>query len=186
MKFIFTILIFICSLTSAKDVGCLQLDIVIVADVSTSVVGYEKFITDAVIEFTNKFKNTDVRIGLITFSDACSLQFHLGDSVTFLAMTGGSSNLTCGLIMANKELFGEYGKPSNKKMVIVLSDGDVSNKEKSKLAINMMKENGVNFAGILIKSNDNKSTFMKEISDLYVETDYKSLADELKKLDVCL
>lgn len=100
--------------------------------------------------------------------------------------TDGSTSLESGLNRALDE-FVLRGRPGYDKMIILVSDGDVNNPT---LCINMaaiIKEAGVKVCSVLILDGSKRPDFMKEIANgCYVESDYKSLYEELRKLDVCI
>ena len=71
--------------------GCLHLDIVVLADFSTSIRGKEQFIQTAVNGFTKSFKDEeDVRIGIITFDDRAKLFSPLTEHPPELTEVSGS------------------------------------------------------------------------------------------------
>ncbi len=166
---------------------CLNIDIVILADCSISVKGHEKYIETAINEFSNRFKDTPtVRISIITFSDGAKIHNHLGDSIKFKIVVDATTNMTEGIRESINELYGDYAIPSNKKLIIIISDGAVNYEAETLNIANKAKSMNIGIAGILIKSKEATPEFMKSISDVYVETSYEILADQLKKLSICL
>jgi Mg-chelatase subunit ChlD len=183
MKTIFVFLLLICSPKVIAQ--CLQLDLVILADISGSVSGKEHFIVGAVYNFTNKFKGTDVHVSLVTFAESSNVQFHLGDSVAFIIMAGGNTDLTGGIHASIEELYG-YGRAGYRKMIVLISDGAPDSAISAKRAVSEAKRMGIGVCGVLINSSSAIPSFMKEIADVYVETDYENLSEELLKLSMCI
>lgn len=166
--------------------SCLQLDIVLLVDVSGSVKGHELFIKEAISEFTNKFEGTDVRTAMVTFGDKIITRFHLGEPVNTEFYCIGGTPLAQGIERAVEELFNEYSRDGYKKLIIILSDEDPDSKS---LAINNVltaKNMNISICGVLINSISNDSSFLESLSDIYVETNYELLSKELQNLSLCL
>lgn len=217
MKSFFFILIFVLcsSLNKKENPSCLQLDILILADLSASVYGQEIFIHDAVNSFVEKFELNEngIRIGLITFTGVATLETSLTSSKDSLQYAVnkitphsafGSTNLSAALILALNE-FIINGRRDVMKMIILITDGEPDDKidveEKTILIKNMPKTmiwgifvNGGNSSSLLwnmyytMSNRPNGSEFLKKIvsPNCYVESNYDNLVNELKKLDICL
>lgn len=163
--------------------GCLQLDLMMIVDTSGSLQGYEPFLNRAIKEFSNKFKGTDVRIGLITFDEVTKVQCHLGDSLVYQIKIGGSTFLNQSLEEASVELFGKNSREGYRKMIVIISDGEVYDQDACFKTKNMLKVMGVGVLGVKIR---NISNFMNEFCDIVTNSDYESLAEELLKMNLCL
>jgi uncharacterized protein YegL len=141
IKLIFISIFALCISFNENEVpvGCLKLDVMILADRSSSVGGKEQFIHDAVYTFIDKFELSEdgIKIGLITFGDLARLESHLSYYKDSLKMAtniispysaNGSTNLSEALIMATQELV-INGRQGVMKIVILITDGEPSNKD---------------------------------------------------------
>lgn len=220
MKLIKIILISICIVCSSfkereKPIGCLKVDIMILADQSASVSGKEQFIHDAVYTFIDKFELSEegIRIGLITFRNNAKLESHLSyykDSLKIannainLKSAQGSTNLSDALILATQE-FIDNGRQGVIKMIILITDGEPDNEEEATQYANLFKSMpGTMIWGIFVKFEYNLknigsmyklnfiytdgSDYLKSISspNCFIDTDYNNLVEQVKKLDICL
>lgn len=186
-------------LSTPKPSSCLQLDIILIGDFSGSVEHHEKFVVDAFTAFSSKFVLSDetVQMGILTFSSTTTIVCPLtADNDLFQASlskmstvkAGGGTNLTEALETALDE-FQTHGRRGYRKIIILVCDGVVDSPEAALLTSQQMKTLAqVGVFGVLIKDTSANPAFMKEISsdDCYVESDYETLATELKKLDICL
>lgn len=145
MKIIAIIVIFLLSSFTMKedrnDAGCLKADILLLADLSSSIAGYEEFIHDAAYTFIDKFELADngIRIGFITFSSLAYLHYPLSSdkdslklatSILAPRMSGGSTNLSQAFEIATNEL-STNGRPDALKMVLVITDGEPNDLDKT-------------------------------------------------------
>lgn len=145
MKIIAIIVIFLLSSFTMKedrnDAGCLRADILLLADLSSSIAGYEEFIHDAAYTFIDKFELADngIRIGFITFSSLAYLHYPLSSdkdslklatSILAPRMSGGSTNLSQAFEIATNEL-STNGRPDALKMVLVITDGEPDDLDKT-------------------------------------------------------
>lgn len=70
MRIFVAVLLLLSGMSMKEDAGCLQLDIILIADLSGSVKGFEPFISNALNAFTNKFDLDEegIEIGAIVFN----------------------------------------------------------------------------------------------------------------------
>lgn len=214
MKIFATVLILLCSMSMKEEAGCLQLDIILIADLSGSVRGFEPFVSNALNAFTDKFDLDEegIEIGAIVFNTNSYLLSRITSnkkeldtklkSMAFITAIG-DTNMLLALQMAIDE-FMAHGRRGFSKIIVIVSDGVPSDSEKT---AEQIKGIGITVCGVFIdntpteKNKDdeysgygnthtvnNDSTFMKTISSpgLYVKSNYQGLVDELGKLDVCL
>ena len=185
MKLLYILLLLMCNVT-ITDPQCLKLDLVLLVDVSGSVQGHEYFINNAVKEFITKFKNTDVNIGMITFADNAKIEFHLGDAPIYTITTSGTTDLSDAIDLGVVELFSDRARNGYRKMLLIISDGSPNDINGSKIKAQQSKTIGIGIAGVLINAADSHPDYMKEISDVYVETNFELLSEELLKLNLCI
>lgn len=189
------LLIFMLVFPFKSNKGCLEMDIVILADLSGSVENYESFVEDAINTFIDKIdlSEENVRIGIIGFNDKPFIIAGLqGDKqqlkmlVSNFPFSGeGLTNMDFGLQIALNELYRD--RYDVQKLIIVISDGAVNNEYKTKEIVSQLQSINIGICGVLIKDDTCNPQFMKDISGIcYVETSYENLAMELAKMDVCL
>lgn len=218
MKFIiFILLAFITSghKSIVKEAGgCLQMDIMLLGDFSSSVHGYESFVAKAFAAFAKQFELSEngVKIGVVTFTSIAEVVCPLTsdrellrtkvDSLDYFK-ANGNTNMFWAFSLAKRE-FQLHGREGFKKMMIVVSDGEPNLKTEVKIFAQQIKRENINICGVLIVKNMwdedsmvnymtlsmsqiNGAEFMKEISgDCYVESDYQNLITEIQKLSICL
>lgn len=182
--------------------SCLQLDIEIVADFSSSVEGYEGYIFRAIGDFADSFQMDDqeVRIGVIAFNSTAFVALDITgkrkELDDFLATTNlrgvGSTAMDKGFKLAYDQLGilyeGMADRSAAKKIIIVISDGDVDDSVTTlAIARNIQKEDIIVY-GVLINDQTANPSFMRLISspNKFVSTDYEKLSEELNKLNFCL
>lgn len=187
------------SLNEKKDVGCLELDILLIADLSGSVDGHELFIRDALKAFVERFELSEngIKIGYIKFSGYAELENRLTvDKDDLLrsinridsSSTGSSTNLTHAFHLTMNE-FMSNGRPNVGKIVILISDGDPDSEESAMESATLLKTMpGTSICGVFVAASGGKKEFMKELSSsfCYVESNFENLIVELKKMDICL
>ncbi len=61
-----------------------------------------------------------------------------------------------------------------------------SNEQLAKKAIKQAKSLEISILGVLVTSDVQNSKFMQEICDVYVETNYGYLSEELQRLNMCI
>lgn len=194
MKALLIVLLFSSSFVHAQ---CLDLDIMIVADYSGSVQGQEQSVVSAIEGFASGFSlDADgVNLGIVIFNNRAELAAALtGDVREILVQTSllraaeatGSTYLEKGLTLAATELLSN-GRPGYRRLVIVISDGDVTLVDDTLLAAQQLQLLGIGICAVLIRNSNAKPELLRRISNgCYAESDYNNLADELKKLDLCL
>jgi len=183
--------------TPRKPSGCLKADIMLVADMSTSVHGSESFIYNALKTFVDRFDLDDngVRLGVVRFSDKAYLMTGLTSDrdTVYMALSSlkggasGTTNMTDAVVVAGEELLGR-GRIDAHRIIVLVSDGDPDREEDTLEAARQIKLFGVAICGIFVLSDSRASKeYMQQISNeyCYVESDYNNLVTELKKLEVC-
>lgn len=181
------------------DGGCLEANIILVADLSGSVEGHEIFIVDALKSFVQRFELSDkgIRIGYIRFATYAVVENHLtGNKLALLnsinkidtAMTGGFTDLTHALQLTELELSNNARK-NVLKIVILISDGDPDEEDTALEHANYIKRmDNVLIYGVYVDSKDGDKDNMKLYSSrrCFIDTYYEELVFELQKLDICL
>lgn len=188
-----TILLLFC-LTLPIENPCLQIDILIVGDFSGSVDGYEGYVKKSFLTLLNKFELSEetVKIGVVTFASEAYLDSQLSTNKQSLQVaignifhSSGSTNMVDGLQLAVNELVNN-GRPGYRKIIILVSDGQPDYKFGVKQICDQLQSFDIKVYGMLITSNGYDEEFMKSISSVYLKTDYESLSEKIKKLDICL
>lgn len=196
------LLIYILSLLNVNEIestqGCLQIDIMLVGDLSGSIDGNEYIIADAYDAFVNRFELADntMRIGAVVFSDNTFILSHLTSTKNILVdrinymrthRLGGTTNMYGALDFVWKE-FKQNGRKNVRKMIIILSDGEVDHPEETAIIIEQMKlESNIEICAVYIDTYSGKEEYMANISNTYcyVSTSYQALIFELERLDIC-
>lgn len=193
MKTLFLIL----ALSTSSFAQCLEMDIMLVGDFSFSVQGNEKFVVDAIQSFSDRFKlsETGVNIGIVTFNSDVYLTSPLSqdnadinrsiESLRSVACSG-TTNMTEALQVAANEL--TKGRSGVMKSIILISDGRPNSPSSTIQTADMIKNlMRYTICTVLIDMDDSDEGVLIGISsNCYVSTNFNSLSDELKKLDVCL
>ena len=218
IKIIIITIFILCTSFKGNEVpvGCLKLDIIILADQSTSVSGKEQFIHDAVYAFIDKFELAEegIKVGLITFGNTARLESHLSpysDSLKIASnvirpySANGSTNLSDALTMTMEEMV-LNGRVEVMKMIILITDGEPDNRDEVIRYTNLLKTMpGTLIWGIFVKKTENVdyspyimyapnytnntgADYLKSISspNCFIESDYNNLVEQVKKLDICL
>lgn len=175
--------------------GCLEMDIIILCDLSGSVEGKEQFITEAVTTFVDKIdiSETGIRVGVMGFNEIPFIVSglngnkeeikHLVEDYPFSGE--GLTYMSTGLQVAFNEL--SRDRPGVQKLIILISDGAASDEDDAMTVVDQLKFVNVGICGVLIRNASSDSDFMKKISNgCYVESSYESLVVELAKMDICL
>lgn len=196
--FIIVLLLILPLQSNSKD--CLEMDIVILCDLSGSIENYEDFVEQAIIGLVEKIDLSEhtVRIGVIGFNDLPFVIAGLSGNKDELIKLikdfpfygNGFTYMANGVRISSNMLFAD--RHHVQKMLIVISDGDLSDTDNTSAAINEMEDFNVSICGVFIKTasayNDHTGQqYMRKISGLcYVETYYENLAKELAKMEICL
>lgn len=196
-KVLLSLLLFVSSISFGNDNSCLQIDIILVADFSSSVENYQYFISSALQAFANRFELSEgtVKIGLIVFSDYPRLLCPLTsdgerlkkeiDEVSTL-VPEGETYMGEAFLLAMDEI-NKNGRAGYKRMIIIISDGYPTWRESTLRINNQVKGNNISVCSVLIKVNVCDGEFMKDIStNCYVESNYENLILALESLDVCI
>jgi len=177
---------------------CLQLDVVLVGDYSSSVAGHERFVLDAFAAFAERFTLAEngVRVGVVTFDSYGRTRLGLsGDRDSVRQALGGlrgeradgsGTDLVVGLVAAQQLLLAD--RPEARKLVVLVSDGAHNGAESPEEASELLQAQGILVAGVLVRDGSSQTRLMDRISTpgMYVETRYENLVEALQKLDVCL
>lgn len=179
--------------------GCLQLDIVLIADLSGSVQGNEQFIQQAMYSFVNQFELSEegIKIGVTTFNESPTMLSLLSDdkqsvlySIKQMGLGESTTNMTDAFFVAIEELMSDRGRKGYKKLIVLISDGIPDRPNETQLISEQIQQVNVTVCGVLIDEGRNTTgdEFMRAVSSsqYYVKSDYKSLVDQIKKLDICL
>ena len=196
-KLITTILLFTSFLAPAQ--GCLQMDIMLIGDLSGSIDDNEYFVANAFAAFVSKFELSDntVKIGTMVFEDEPILLSHLTSnkgqlltSIDYIRNNdlSGTTRMGDAILVAWQE-FTLYGRAGTRKMIILVSDGAVDESSNTYSIIQSMKtQTGIEICGIYVDTHSGKPGYMAKISEpyCYVSTSYDILVQELEKLDLCI
>lgn len=183
------------SLFNGHKKECLELDVVILVDVSGSIAGYEEYIHKALYVFINKIEpsETGIWLSVVKFSKDGEVASHLSYDKSILIYQfdriisdGGTTNMADGMYSSVNELV-ENGRKGVKKVIIVLSDGAVDNSTETQLVAEQLKMSNVTICSVLILSNTIDKELMKAISsNCYIESRFEDLPEQIEKLDLCL
>lgn len=185
-------------LVSGRPEGCLQLDVLLVGDMSQSVEGRESFVAAAFNSFVSKFELAEdgVKIGAIVFNSRAWIICHLsadkkevGGNVQALENSTASGNTEMLLALYKcVEEFDRNGRSGVKRVIVMVSDGATQNGNMVKIAAGQLKLIGIDICSVTIINTDTDETFMEQLASpgCYVESYYSNLPEKLKKLDICL
>ena len=196
-NFIFaSLLLVLCSFKSDK--GCLKADIILLADVSQSISGHEKYVYNALLAFIERFELSEegIRMSLITFNGSEEVLYHLGsnkyqllDSLDIIiSKPAEGGTYMFGALRASMNEFRKRGI-HYRRIIILVSDGSPSYAVETLLLADDLKNvyNSIIF-GILVNSYDRNDNFMEQISspNCYIKTEFETLVKELENLDICI
>lgn len=196
MKTLFaTILLLISTVTWAGN-SCLEIDIMLCADFSGSVQGHEEYVANAMWAFVDRFdlSEASVKIGIVIFNEGATLLSPLTTDKKklqniILAISNSRAQygtaMDAGLMTAGEELL--YGRKVT-KMLVLITDGAPDYQNKATEASKLVQLSGVNICGVYVGTDVGDLAYLKTIckENCVSETSFSGLADELKKLDVCL
>lgn len=186
--------------TTNDDNGCLQIDVMLLGDFSSSVDGHETFVAGAMAEFANKFEldENGVKVGMIGFTnnailiapltaDSSLINYGLKKFAKSNYDNGGSTNLFTSLDAAGEQFY-LNGRPLYRKLIIIICDGNPDRPTDVMSLAQKLKDNNIRICSVLIKANNHDATYMKDLSSdgCYVETNFASLIKVLKDMDICL
>ena len=174
---------------------CLEMDIMLLIDISASTKGQEEFIYNATAEFMRKFEpQKSVRIGVMVFNNFYNVIQPLTSDVNKLRSAAfdisenqgaGGTNMT--LYMAGIEL--SQDRPNVHKVIILISDGAPNSKNSALRASEKVKGRGILLCGVFVENSeysDNKFMSMACEPACYMVTNYMMLSEQLSQLDLCL
>lgn len=174
--------------------GCLEMDIILLVDLSGSVSGHEQFVSDAVLAFNDRIEKSEqsIRMGVVSFGDHAEMlspitfeKEPIAAGVSNLTADGSTTNLIQGLEMSFAALTSSDRNAS--KLIVVISDGAVINEAQTLTMIEQLKMIGVNFCAVLVMDRQANDAFMQVVGgQCYARANYETLAKEINKLDVCL
>lgn len=192
------------SFTPRNKHSCAPIDILLLADVSSSIGGNKNQVVNAFKGFIKGFDldENGVRIGIITFSDDAKVFSPITSDLNKLSIAydslnnmslGSSTKVSSGFYAVEKE-FLRNGRWDAMRILILVSDGDpdsyyesTEKKELIQQAKNLNVLHRIMICSILVTGSRVDQVFMREISNgCYAETDYSNLLRELQKLNFCL
>lgn len=190
-------ILFLMALGTKCSGQCAKIDIIVLVDMSHSVKGHDGYIRNAVHSFADDLDLDEegVRLGVITFNSYANIIHPLDANKEKLlqdiryindAMVYGTTLMDYAIKKATME-YEERGRVESGKILIIISDGNPNYED---AVIGEMTEirniyNPTVF-GIMIKSDEENEIFMKSIVDVYIETNFEMLVNEIKRLNLCL
>ena len=189
-------LLILLSLLSPKP-DCLELDIMLIGDFSTSTDGHQVNTAEAFQAFANRFQlsETGVKMGLIVFGSDCEIVTPLTSSSVELSHgieilksheAMGSTNMNSALQLATVELM--KGRQVQ-KVIILISDGLPDNQEGTLKTANDLKTIlGYTICTVLVTASSTDEVLLTKVASVggYVRTDYEGLASVIESLNICL
>lgn len=174
---------------------CLEMDMIILVDISGSLAGYELYIHSAMNSLIDgiELQEDGIKLGVVVFSTTSHVNSPLSINKDFIMSNirtigsdQGSTNMTEGLYVSLNELMNN-GRNGVKKLIVVISDGAVDSRYGTRLAAQQIKMANISICSILILGHTVDKELMKDISNgFYIESRYETLAEEIKKLDICI
>lgn len=198
MKVLLFLLITLFSFSPPKpNVGCLEMDIIILVDYSASVNGHEQFIADALDAFVYRFDLSEngIKISIALFNGVVYELSHLttdkdalnyGINIIRSGNPYGNTNMVYALLNANTEIQNN-GRKDVRKMIIMISDGMPQNIHYTLGITRQIKVENTDLqvCGIYIPSEGSNENTIIMMSDLYVSSSYGILVQTLEELDIC-
>jgi len=182
------------------------MDVMLVADMSSSVADETEYIADALDDLVNRVELDEggIHMGLITFNSETIIWTPQTSNVGAIKLAievgvrkrqaHGETRLANALMDALTLLSG--ARPDALKLIILISDGEPNSPTDSKLIANQIKSlPGYAIFGVFIEKESHYryegagydySQFMEQISTVYVKTNYKQLGETIKQMDLCL
>jgi Mg-chelatase subunit ChlD len=178
-----------------KEKMCLEMDIIILVDISGSLSGYELYMHNAMNSLIDGVETSEdgIRIGVVLFSSGSFVLSPIsGDKnviksqIKLVGSDNGSTDMTGGFHTCLNE-FVKNGRKGVKSLIVVISDGAVNSGESTRLAAQQLKMTGISICTAIILNDTNDKQLMIDISNgCYVESKYENLAKEIEKLDICI
>ena len=180
--------------------GCLDIDIILLVDLSGSVDIKKDFIVDALNAFVGRFElsETTMRMGMVSFNSEPHVFSNLTGDVNQLkeafneiksSYCRGETNIYSGLIASTNQ-FREFKRENINKMIILISDGAASmfRKETLDFAEELKGIYGIKICGVYVRSDDGEPDYLTTLcsADCFVLSDYESLREALERLNICL
>jgi Mg-chelatase subunit ChlD len=190
-------LLFISNSSFSQD-NCLNMDIMIVADYSGSMQEEKSYVIDGILAISERFANNDqVRVGVKLFSDDCyDMQPLTFDKLSFSdSMSwqgGGSTMMAIPLLRSMNDLIGD--RPDAHKVILILSDGDPTDRYETEDASLFIKQSGILIAVVHIETSSLYAMpslgvpFLNSIASegFTARTTYDRLAKTLIDFGICL
>lgn len=174
---------------------CLEMDVIILVDISGSLAGYELYIHSAMNSFIDgiKLQEDGIKLGVVVFSSDSYVKSPLSsnknsirENIRNIGSDQRSTNMTEGLYVSLNELVSN-GRQGVKKLIIVISDGAVDSDYGTKLAAEQLRMTNISICSVLILGETINRQLMKDISGgCYIESSYENLVKEIEKLDICI
>jgi len=198
MKYVIVALFFVLYSFKSPDTGCAKLDIMLIADMSGSVDGYQGYIYDALFDFANNLEldENGIRIGLTVFNYTDTILYHLDDNkpkliqaihtIKSTSADGGTYLYTT--LQHTTQEFIKRGRQDSKWIVIIITDGNPAQLFDVVKEAKRMHSLGIMIFGVMVESKEENESALRDISspNCYISTNYQLLTEELKKLDLCL
>jgi len=188
--------------TKQNKQSCLQLDIVLVGDLSGSVSGHEGEISQAFIAFIDRFTLSDmgVRVGIVTFSDAAVIISPLSTNKPLLKQkilefpyASGTTNLLGALEASFNVLQDTDGilVRDVPKLIIIVTDGVPDDPARAAaLSEQMQRILNIGICGILVQHSSSSGNYLDSITSPFCRSistqNYGMLIDTMKQMDICL
>lgn len=182
--------------------SCLQIDIVLVGDLSGSVSGNETQVGEAFAAFVDRFElsNNGIRIGIVTFGNFAEIRSNLSSDKQKLKQicsnipgAYGSTNLTNALEVAGNMLIEDTGIVNRQdvpKLIILVTDGEADDgTSAASLSEQLQRILNVGICGIMIENESSKESYLKSIVSPFCNqtvTGYVTLIEAMKSMDICL
>jgi len=184
--------------------GCLEADIIFLLDYSGSVEGYEEFITSALKSFilSTEVSTDGVHVGYIVFSSNLRQIVPLVDDetelISFMSIlenmqASGGTSLEPALIQAKEFFFTNTEKRGKlvQQIIVCVSDGQFGDMQESITNAKSLHKKDVKIFCIQTASEYPQSGMgiLKQIAtdeNYYFYSDYVSLNETIKRLDICL
>lgn len=173
---------------------CLKMDIMLLGDMSASVKGKEGFIADAFDVFISRFdlSNEGMRIGIVMFNDDIIIgsgltveKMRLYNTTNQIRKTEPDKQTAMAYALQETFKMMTQDRFDVQKVIVLVSDGKPDSESNSlAVARKIRSMPNCSIIGILTPGGD--EGVMKELSTLYMKSDYNALVGVMKQLDMCL